>query len=65
MIKKLFSTIKAWWTKWKDPTRPLQKQYGKLLLEARNLQRGGDIPAFAKKTAEAEEVRKKIEELRK
>lgn len=63
MIKKIISTIKNLWSKWKDPTRALQKQYGRLLLEARNLQRGGDIPAFAKKTAEAEEVRKKIEEL--
>ena len=46
-----------------NPAKALEKQYSKLLREARDLQRKGDIPAFAKKTSEAEEIRKKIEEL--
>lgn len=63
MIKKIKSYLESLWKALNDPTRALQKEYGKLLLEARNLQRSGDIPAFAKKTAAAEEIRKKIEEL--
>ena len=47
-----------------DPIRALEREYGKILVEARDLQRKGDIPLFAKKTAEAEEIRKKIEQLR-
>ena len=57
-------TTKNLWAKLVDPTRPLEKQYNKLLKEARDIQRKGDIPAFAKKTREAEEINKKIEELR-
>ena len=64
MLKKIKSYIAGLWGRINNPTRALEKQYDKLLLEARNLQRGGDIPAFAKKTAEAEEIRKKIEELK-
>lgn len=64
MIKKILITIKGWWKKLKDPTRALERQYDKLLLEARNLQRGGDIPAFAGKMREADDIRKKIEELK-
>jgi hypothetical protein len=63
MIKKIINYLKNLMAKRKDPTRTLEKQYSKLLLEARNLQRGGDIPAFAAKTREAEDIRKKIEEL--
>lgn len=54
LLQKLFS-----------PTRALEKKYNKLLKEARDIQRKGDIPAFAKKTREAEDIRKKIEELEK
>lgn len=61
MIRKL----KKLWQRLTDPARPLEKQYSKLLKEARDIQRKGDIPAFAKKTREAEEINKKIEELRK
>ena len=64
MLKKIKTYLENLWRRWNDPTKALQKEYGKLLLEARNLQRGGDIPAFARKTAEAEEIRKKIEELK-
>lgn len=51
--------------KWfkKDPVATLQKQYEKLLVEARDLQRNGDIIGFADKTAESEEVLKQIDEL--
>jgi uncharacterized protein (UPF0332 family) len=56
MLKKL-------WNKLFSPTRALEKQYNKLLREARDLQRKGDIPAFAHKTREAEDIRKKIEQL--
>jgi hypothetical protein len=65
MIKKIKQILKTLWAKWNDPTRPLEKQYDKLLKEARDLQRGGDIPAFAKKMREADDLRKKIEELTK
>jgi hypothetical protein len=63
MIKKIKNYIVGLWSKLNDPTRRLERQYDKLLLEARNLQRGGDIPAFAGKMREADDVRKKIEEL--
>lgn len=41
----------------------LQKQYHLKLEEARDLQRYGDIVAYAQKTAEAEEIRLQIEQL--
>ena len=47
----------------RDPVAALQKQYEKLLVEARDLQRNGDIIGFADKTAEAEEVLRQIDEL--
>ncbi|MBK8555947.1 MAG: Lacal_2735 family protein [Lewinellaceae bacterium] len=49
----------------KDPLAKLQKQYDQLLLEARDLQRGGDIKGFSKKMAEAEAVAVEIEQLSK
>jgi hypothetical protein len=48
----------------KDPIKKLEKQYLRLMEEARNIQRGGDIKAFAAKSAEAEEVAKEIERLK-
>ena len=47
----------------KDPSKKLKKQYEKLLVEARDLQRNGDIKGFAKKSAEAEAVMKEIEQM--
>ena len=44
--------------------KKLEKQYRKLLEEARDIQRKGDMKAFALKTAEAEEVGRKLEALR-
>ncbi|MCI5080711.1 MAG: DUF6435 family protein [Saprospiraceae bacterium] len=49
----------------KDPIQELEKEYLKLMEEAMRIQRGGDIKAYAAKVAEAEEIQKKIEELRK
>ena len=46
----------------KDPTKKLKEEYAKLL-EARDLQRKGDIKGFAQKSAEADEVAKKLEEI--
>jgi hypothetical protein len=45
----------------KDPVKALEKKYEKLLEEAMQLQRGGDIKGYAAKMAEAEEVQKEIE----
>ncbi|MEM6455941.1 MAG: DUF6435 family protein [Acidobacteriota bacterium] len=47
----------------KDPKKALEKRYAKLLEEARDLQRGGDIAGFAKKTEEAEAVAAEIDAL--
>jgi hypothetical protein len=47
----------------KDPTKKLKEEYAKLLEEARDLQRKGDIKGFAQKSAEAEDVAKKLEEI--
>ena len=60
----MIKLLKKLWASLTDPTSALEREYGKLLREARDIQRKGDIPAFAKKTREAEELRKKIEELR-
>lgn len=65
MIKKILNKLRALWNKLKDPTRSLQRHHNRLLLEARDLQRKGDIPAFAKKTREADDLEKRIEELKK
>lgn len=48
----------------KDPVRQLQTDYLKKLEEARDLQRGGDIQGFAAATAQAEEIARRIEELK-
>ena len=43
--------------------KKLQKEYAKLMTQARDLQRNGDIQGFAAKTAEAEELGKQIDAL--
>ena len=48
----------------KDPVKKLNKQYEKMMLEARDIQRTGDLKLYAKKIAAAEEVAKKINELK-
>lgn len=57
--------IKYLWNWLWDPTTPLKRKQGQLLLEARNLQRQGDIPGYAKKIREASDITKQIEELTK
>ena len=47
-----------------DPKKKLQKEYEKLMSEATELQRKGDIQGFAKKSDEAEQVMKKLEALK-
>ena len=64
MIKKIKNLIGRFISWFNDPTRPLEKEYGRLLIEARNLQRKGDIPAFAKKTREAEDIRDRIDKIK-
>ena len=49
----------------KDPIKALEKQYLKLMEEAMQIQRSGDIKAYSAKVAEAEEIQKQIEELSK
>ncbi len=49
----------------KDPVKKLEKAYEKLLEEAMQLQRNGDIKGYAKKMEEAEAIQKQIEELTK
>jgi len=44
----------------KDPIKKLEKEHAKLLEEAMNIQRSGDIKGYAAKMAEAEELEKKI-----
>ena len=48
----------------KDPVKKLEKQYDKMLEEARDLQRSGDIKGYAKKMGEAEEIAKEIDQAR-
>jgi hypothetical protein len=47
-----------------DPAKKLKAEYNKLLEEARDLQRKGDIKGYAHKTAEAEALLEKIESLK-
>lgn len=48
----------------KDPVKKLEKEYELKLEKARDIQRSGDIKAYSKAMAEAEELWSKIEELR-
>jgi len=47
----------------KDPVKKLNRQYQKLMEEARDIQRSGDLKLYARKIEEAEAVAKQIEEL--
>ena len=49
----------------KDPIKALEKEYLKLMEEAMQIQRSGDIKSYALKVDEAEEIQKKIDALRK
>ena len=48
----------------KNPAQKLQKQYERLMTEARDLQRSGDIEGFAAKSAEADRVFAELERVR-
>jgi len=48
----------------KDPTKKLEKEYAAMLEKARDIQRSGDLRAYAKIMEESEELYKKIEALR-
>jgi nitrogenase subunit NifH len=48
----------------KDPIKQSEKKYLQLMEEARDLQRSGDLKAYAKKIAESEELQQKIEDLK-
>ena len=47
----------------KDPLKDLNRQYERLLIEARDLQRNGDIIGYAEKSAKAEGVLQEIDRL--
>ena len=49
----------------KDPAAKLEKEYKKLLTEAMELQRNGDIQGYALKTEQAEKLEKQLAELKK
>jgi hypothetical protein len=48
----------------KSPLKQLEQEHGALLTKAFNAQRNGDIRQYSMLTAEAEELRKKIEDLK-
>lgn len=47
----------------KDPLKKMQLEYEKRMLEARDVQRSGDLKLYARKMAEAEELAQKIQKL--
>lgn len=46
-----------------NPTKKLEKQYARLLEQARDLQRNGDIVGFSRLSAEAEDMLKQLTSL--
>lgn len=48
----------------KDPIKQLEKEYEKMLEEAMQIQRSGDIKAYALKMDAAEQLLKKIEAMK-
>ena len=44
----------------KNPSKKLEKEYRKVLKDARDIQRSGDLRLYATKMEEAEEIAKKI-----
>lgn len=57
MVTTMFDFLKA------NPKKKLQKKYEKLLFDAMQFQRNGDIKSYSMITAEAEKVREEIEAL--
>ncbi|MEL6864385.1 MAG: DUF6435 family protein [Bacteroidota bacterium] len=48
----------------KDPVKKLEKEYEALMAKGRDIQRSGDLKAYAKIVAESEEILKKIDALK-
>jgi len=48
----------------KDPIKKLEKEYEQLMTKARDVQRSGDLRAYAEMIEESENILKKIDELR-
>jgi len=48
----------------KDPVKKLEKEYEQLMSKARDVQRSGDLRAYAVMIEESENILKKIDELR-
>jgi Family of unknown function (DUF6435) len=48
----------------KDPIKTMEEQHKKLLTEARDIQRSGNLRLYAEKIAEAEQLEAKIEKAR-
>jgi len=48
----------------KNPVKKLEKQYYAMLEKARDIQRSGDIKAYAKIMADSEELWKEIETIK-
>ena len=48
----------------KDPVKKLEKEYEQLMSKARDVQRSGDLRAYAVMIEESENILKKIDELK-
>ncbi len=48
----------------KDPLKKLKRQYQKMMEEARDIQRSGDLKLYARKIADAEEIARQIASFR-
>lgn len=48
----------------KDPIKKLEKEYEQLMSKARDVQRSGDLRAYAVMIEDSENILKKIDELR-
>jgi hypothetical protein len=55
--KTMFSLFK------KDPIKQLEKKYLQTMEEARDIQRSGDLKAYARKIEESEAIQKQIDVL--
>jgi hypothetical protein len=47
----------------KDPIKNLEKKYLQVMEEARDIQRSGDLKAYARKIEESESIQKQIDAL--
>lgn len=48
----------------KDPIKKLEKEYAQIMEHAMQVQRSGDLKAYAKVIAESEEIMNKIEAIK-